>query len=180
MYGIVNQAIKGLVVESFGQENWDKIKEKSGVTEVSFLNNEAYPDKVTYDLAIAAADVLELPLSEVLNAFGEYWVLKTGKEKYGDLMASGGSNLKDFLINLPNFHSRVMLMYPNITPPSFKVEEVKDQSLHLHYISHRPGLKDFVVGLIQGLGKMYDTPVKSELLQSRDAGADREVFLIEW
>jgi len=121
-----------------------------------------------------------MPLSNVLNAFGEYWVLKTGKEKYGDLLASGGSHLKEFLVNLPNFHSRVMLMYPNLTPPSFKVEEVKDRSLHLHYISHRPGLKDFVVGLIQGLGKMYDTPVKSELLSDRDEGDDHEIFLVEW
>ena len=36
---------------------------------------------------------------KVLNAFGEWWILKTGKEKYGGLMEAGGNNLKEFLVN---------------------------------------------------------------------------------
>jgi hypothetical protein len=40
-------------------------------------------------------------------------VLKTTKEKYGGLMEAGGNDLKEFLINLPLFHNRVMLIYPS-------------------------------------------------------------------
>ncbi len=40
MYGLVNQAIQGLVIDNFGTENWNKIKQKAGVTEESFLSNE--------------------------------------------------------------------------------------------------------------------------------------------
>jgi len=38
-------------------------------------------------------------------------VLKTAKEKYGSMMESGGNNLKEFLVNLPEFHNRFMMMY---------------------------------------------------------------------
>lgn len=95
-------------------------------------------------------------------------------------MATGGHSLKEFLINLPNFHNRVSLIYPNLAPPEFMVTEVGDNSLNLHYISHRPGLKEFVRGLIEGLGILYEQEVQIELLQSRDEGAQHEIFRVSW
>jgi hypothetical protein len=121
-----------------------------------------------------------MSVADVLVAFGEWWVIKTTTEKYPGLMDSGGDNLRDFLVNLPNFHNRVMLIYPKLTPPEFKVSEVAENSLHLHYFSKREGLKDFVRGLIQGLGKMFNTPLTIELLQSRDEGSSHEIYKINW
>ena len=123
---------------------------------------------------------MNIPLSDVFITFGEYWVIKTGKEKYGSLMEAGGSNLKEFLKNLPAFHNRIMLMYPKLTPPEFKVSHEEENSLHLHYFSKREGLKDFVRGLVQGLGKMYNTPVEIILVNDRDKGDDHEVFKVSW
>lgn len=180
MYGIVNKAIQGLVSENFGEETWQQIKLKSGITHDSFLSNEPYPDEVTYKLAGAASEVLKMPVENVLIAFGEYWILKTGMQHYGSLMKSGGNDFKEFMINLPNFHSRVMLIYPNLTPPEFKISDVKDNELLLHYYSTRQGLKHFVYGLVQGLGKMYKVDTTITILKSRDEGHDHEIFKIEW
>jgi hypothetical protein len=85
MYGIVNKAIKGLVKDQFGDEAWEKIKTKSSVHDDLFLSNEPYPDQTTFALATAASEVLNLSLKDILIAFGEYWILKTGQESYGDL-----------------------------------------------------------------------------------------------
>jgi hypothetical protein len=180
MYGIVNKAVKGLILENYGETTWEKIKAKSGVDIDIFLSNEPYDDSVTYQLAAGAAEVLGISLAEVLIALGEYWILKTGMQNYGSLMESGGDNLKDFLTNLPNFHSRVMLMFPNLQPPEFRISDQANSSLHVHYYSEREGLQDFVQGLLQGLGKMYHTPVKVALLQSRPQGHDHEVFAVSW
>lgn len=180
MYGIVNKAIQGLVTENFGAPAWERIKERSGIKEDLFLSSESYPDSMTYELAGAASEVLETPLRDILIAFGEYWIMKTGKESYGSLMQSGGSSLPEFLINLPNFHSRVMLMYPNLEPPEFQITSQKENSLHLHYYSHREGLQDFVYGLIKGMGKLFDTETSVTMIESRHEGSDHEVFLVEW
>jgi len=180
MYGIVNKAIHGLVTENFGHEAWEKIKETSGIHIDNFMSNEPYDDSVTYSLATAAAEVLEMPLSDVLVAFGEYWILKTGMQNYGSLMEAGGDNLQEFLENLPNFHSRVMLMFPDLNPPEFRISDASEGDLKVHYYSHRPGLQDFVVGLLSGLGKMYDTKVNVNLIASRDEGADHEIYHITW
>ena len=180
MYGIVNKAIERLVIEGFGVQKWEDIKQRSGVDIDFFISNEPYNDDVTYALAIATAAELKITVADVLVAFGEYWILKTGKERYGDLMEAGGDNLKEFLINLPTFHNRIMLMYPKLTPPEFKVSDIDGNSLHLHYFSKREGLKDFVRGLMQGLGKLYQTPVHLEIINDRDNGDHHEIFKVSW
>lgn len=178
MYGIINKAIEELVTHQFGEDKWQLVKEKGNITEDYFISTEAYDDQITYALAGSIAEVMEIPLSAVLIAFGEWWILKTGKERYGSLMASGGSTLRDFLINLPDFHTRVMLMYPKLTPPEFKITDVSDDSLHVHYYSEREGLLEFVRGLLQGLSKLYNTETKIEVVTSREEGHDHDVFKV--
>ncbi|MFD1293700.1 heme NO-binding domain-containing protein [Lutibacter holmesii] len=180
MYGIVNKAIQDLVTETFGEDKWEAVKEKSGVDVDFFLSNEPYEDSITYELVGAASEVLGISAGDVLQAFGEWWVLKTGKEKYGGLMESGGNNLKEFLVNLPLFHNRIMLMYPKLTPPEFKVSDIEESSIHVHYHSEREGLQEFVRGLMSGLGKMYEVDVNVELLQSRSDGSSHEIFKVSW
>ena len=58
--------------------------------------------------------------------------------------------------------------------------DVESNSLNLHYFSKRDGLADFVVGLLQGISKLFDTETKVTLLESRDQGHDHEVFHIKW
>ncbi len=180
MYGIVNKAIEDLVKVNFGEEKWEAVKRRSGVEVDYFLSNEPYDDAITYQLAGAVSEEMHMPVGKVLEAFGEWWVLKTGKEKYGGLMQAGGHNLKEFLVNLPLFHNRIMLMYPKLTPPEFQITHVEDNSVHVHYFSKREGLQEFVRGLLYGLGKMYETPVIIDLLESRDDGKNHEIFKVSW
>ena len=178
MYGLVNQAIQGLVVDNFGEDNWKAIKQKAGVTEEAFLSNEIYDDSITFNLAVSASEVLNIPLADVLKTFGKYWIIKVGNEKYGPLMKSGGDNFIDFIVNLPNFHSRVMLIYSDIKPPEFIVEKATDSQLKLHYYSTRQGLTDFMFGLIQGLGELYQTPINIKLIADRRNGDEHDIFEI--
>ena len=180
MYGLVNKSIQDLITTSFGIDKWIAIKEKSGVDIDYFISTEPYDDAITYLLAEAASEELGISVADVLFTFGEWWILKTGNEKYGGLMKAGGSNLKEFLINLPLFHDRIMLIYPNLMPPEFKVEEVQDNSLVLHYFSEREALVDFMKGLISGLGKMFNTPVEIGHINSKESGHTHEVFKVSW
>jgi hypothetical protein len=180
MYGIVNKAIESLIIENFGIDKWESIKLRSGIDIDFFISTEPYDDDITFKLATAASEEMNMPVSDIMIAFGEWWVIRTTKEKYGGLMEAGGSNLKEFLVNLPLFHNRVMLIYPKLTPPEFKVTEVMENSINLHYFSKREGLQEFVRGLIQGLGIMHNTPVKIDLLQSRLQGSSHEIFNVSW
>lgn len=180
MYGMVNKAVEEMVLLHFGSDTWEEIKRAAGLDLEMFISNNGYADEVTYQLVGAASKILNLPTEQILHAFGEHWVLKTAEEGYGYLMAAGGSSLGEFLNNLPNFHARVSLIFPNLQPPIFRVSDVTTESLHLHYFSHRPGLQPFVEGLLSGLAKRFQTHARISVLQNREQGADHGVFLVEW
>jgi hypothetical protein len=180
MYGIVNKAIEELVTDKFGAQVWNAVKMKSGIKVDFFLSNEAYDDEITYQLANAASSVLGIELKEVLNLFGEWWIMHTCKEKYGAMMNAGGSSLRAFILNLPRFHDRAFLMYPKLAPPEFKTIELDEHHIMLHYFSNREGLQEFVRGLLQGLAKFFDDPVTIELVESRLNNNHHEIFKISW
>jgi len=180
MYGMVNRAVEELVVARFGHARWLEIRDRAGVDVEEFVSSEGYDDKITYDLVAAGSEVLGLTPEQILEAFGEHWVLETAAKGYDHLLAAAGSTLPEFLDNLPDFHSRIMLMMPKLEPPEFRVSEREDDSLVLHYHSHRPGLQPFVIGLIKGLAKRFDTDVEVELRAGRHTGLEHDEFLIRW
>lgn len=180
MYGIVNKAIEELVIEKFVHQKWEAVKERSGVDIDYFVSIEPYDDDITFLLANAVAEKMSLSIGEVLRAFGEWWVQHTARRKYSGMMEAGGSTLMQFLKNLPQFHNRVMLIYPRLTPPEFSTSHIEDSSIWIHYRSTREGLQEFVFGLLSGLSVFYQTPATIELVQSRDTGSDHEIYKVFW
>lgn len=179
MYGMVNKALQNMVLEAHGEEVWEQIRTRAGVDVEVFISNEGYPDEITYQLAGAASEVLQAPVEDLLRAFGSYWVLKTARQGYGELMAAGGRTLREFLLNLPNLHTRVCLIFPHLRPPEFSCSDVAANSLRLRYRSTRQGLTPFVVGLVEGLGEMFETPVVVTLVPGAH-GPGRDEFLVSW
>jgi hypothetical protein len=180
MYGMVNKGVADLVINRYGEEKWKEILDKAKVETEAFISMESYPDEVTYSLIGATSEVLKISTKEVLELFGEYWISFTAQEGYGHLMDMAGANLTDFLKNLDRLHSSVGHIMPKLNPPSFKCTDIKPDSLKLHHYSDRPGLEDMVTGLIKGLGKRFKTKCEVTLLESKTAGSDHNVFLVEW
>lgn len=180
MYGIVNKALHDLIVGEYGEAVWQEIKSRAEVDVEVFIGTQGYPDSVTYSLVGAASEVLGRSAEELLETFGKHWVLKTAPEVYPDLIQSGGKTLREFLVNLPNFHARVALILPHLEPPEFACTDVAKDSLTLHYYSKREGLAPLVKGMIVALGDMYGSPVSIVHSQSRGSGADHDAFRVSW
>ncbi len=180
MYGLVNQAIEDLVTGSAGPQVWAAVLRRAGCDIQVFISNESYDDAITYRLVGAVAEELQVPADEILRRFGRHWVLQTARDSYGPLLANGGATLEEFLRNLPNFHHRVVLIFPALRPPNFSVVDASPGRIRLRYESHRPGLAQFVVGLLHGLGEMYATPVTVTHESRRDDGAAHDDFVVRW
>lgn len=178
MHGIVNQAIQGLITDKYGADKWLEIKQRCSLSVDYFISNESYDDDITYDIIGIASEFLNVDANEILEEFGIYWVTVTGMEKYGDLMRAGGQNFTHFVLNLPNFHSRVMLIFPKLNPPEFNVEQVSEKQLILHYYSTRDGLSSFVIGLIKGIGIIYNTPIETKTILSEKNDFQHDIIEI--
>ena len=95
-------------------------------------------------------------------------------------MEMAGSSLPEFLHNLDDLHARVSVNFPQLVPPSFDTEELEEGGMELHYHSSRQGLAPLVIGLVEGLGDRFDTPVEVEQLVCRSEGADHDVFSVRY
>lgn len=180
MYGLVNQAIEDLVQERFGRHRWESIRARAKTDVASFVSMKSYPDEVTYNLVAAASVELGVPVAELLEAFGEYWTLYTARKGYGELLTLGGSTFLEFLQNLDALHGHVAATFPELRPPIFWCSDITGGSVRLHYRSDRPGLAPMVIGLVRGLGKMFNTAVTIAQVASRSDGADHDEFQITY
>lgn len=181
MYGLVNKAIQDLVCEKFGEDKWIEIKKLSNFEDDFFIGLQAYPDSLTYDLVKNASRVLGADASVVMEAFGEYWILYTANEGYGEMLDLAGDNLSDFLNNLDMLHNRVNNIMPQLVAPQFSTRNETNNSIELEYRSKREGMAPMVVGLLRGLGKRFNKEqLKIEHIQQKNDVNDCHVFRLEW
>lgn len=160
MYGLINSSLQSMIREKFGEDEWLKVLERSGVPEDSFLTMRGYDDALTYQLAGAASDVLGAPVEDCLEMFGEYWVLQTATKSYGMLMDASGDSMVEFLANMNSLHDRITGTFLNYVPPEFLVESLEPPRYRIHYISKRKGLIPFVDGLLKGLAIRFGSELE--------------------
>lgn len=180
MYGLVNKAVRDLIVDNFDEAKWEEIADSVGVDH-HFISMENYNDSVTYDLVGAASKLLDLPAEQILTQFGSHWIRFTATEGYGHLFTLFGDTLEEFLDGLGNdLHARVALTMPDLKPPEFKIEKLAENRFHVHYMSHRKGLTPMVKGLLEGLTERFGEPSKVTHLRTEpDEALTHEVFEIE-
>ncbi len=177
MYGLVNNGIRDLVLETAGEDAWDEIRNQAGCPERDFISMQNYPDGLTYNLVAAASEHLNVPAQDLLQSFGKHWITFTGDQGYGPLLTMAGDDLAGFLSNLDAMHSRISLSFPDLDPPSFQAEEEPDGSILLRYYSNREGLAPMVLGLLQGVASRFDGSIEIQHSAKRaDSGHDEFVI----
>ena len=165
MYGMVNQAVRSMIIERYGQATWSKIHLEAGAPG-TFTAMEPYDDSITYDLVAAVCRELSVEPTTVLRAFGEYWVANIATVHYERIMNSSGVSFTDFLGNLDHMHQRIRVAFPAYDPPSFRSKPIDDSSIQLDYYSKRQGLLPFVEGLLQGLAMHFSVQIEIEHIDS--------------
>ncbi len=180
MYGLVNKAIKDLVVKGYGEEKWLEICKLSNFEDEDFIDMETYPDSLTYSLVGSASKVSGVDATKILELFGEHWILYTADEGYGEMMNLSGSTFIEFLNNLNLLHERINNLMPDLKAPDFQTRNEKSNSVELEYRSDREGFIPMLKGLIIGLGKRFEMEVQVKQIEFKNQGAQCDVMLIEW
>lgn len=169
MYGLVNEAIRGMVLASYDEPTWLAIAEEAGVDD-EFISMHSYDDADTYALVSVASEKLGIPAEQILEGFGRHWINFTAQEGYGSLVDMMGDSLEVFLRQLgDDMHARVVSAMPQLRPPEFFVEEISATEFIIRYRSHRRGLSSMVKGLLDGLGDKYSRRVDVTMLSSDDS-----------
>ena len=180
MYGLVTKAFQDMVIQGHGEDAWQRIRKEAGLDDERVISLKNYPDSLTFRLVSAACHQLGAEANSILEAFGEYWVLYTAEEGYGDMLDFTGSTLPEFLNNLNLLHLRVKNIMPELRPPAFSCENEIENSVELIYESSRDGLSPMVTGLLVSLGKRFDKALKVEQTVFKKDGNGPDRFFIQW
>jgi predicted hydrocarbon binding protein len=172
MKGVINKGIQELVLDKFGSEAWEKIKQSAGCSEPFFAASNDYPDEMSVALIQAASQVSGLPAEVVCIEFGKYWVNHTGKDTYPSYYTMAGTNARQFLLSMGKVHEHVTRSILNASPPGLEYEELPDGKLLMHYRSSRR-LCAVLRGLILGVGEHFDEKLDVKELRCFHKGADR-------
>lgn len=176
MYGLVNIAVKDLVVSNFGEDKWQAILNTADIDDADFASMEAYDDAISYSLVGAATEVLGLDAETILQTFGEYWITYTAEKGYGPILDMAGNNFGEFLKNLNTLHDNVAISFPDLKPPFFEVDDVGENEWRLQYFSEREGLVPMMVGLLNGLAKKFDATLEFSHSPGEKDGQTFELF----
>lgn len=178
MYGLVNRAVEDLVKQMKGDDGWRRVCAHAQVGADGFVAVQSYPDEVTQRLVGSVSREMALPPEQVLEAFGEHWILYTAEQGYGDMLRHAGSDVREVLINLDDMHSRIETAFPEMSPPHFAVEDRADGEFDLVYESTRDGLAPMVLGLVRGLALRFGQRIEIEHTEGRAPGRPRDRFRV--
>ncbi|XP_072524856.1 guanylate cyclase soluble subunit beta-2-like isoform X2 [Salminus brasiliensis] len=183
MYGFINTCLKSLVIDKFGDDTWDKLRDAAGVQD-TFMTYEVYKDEITVRLVAEACKLLGVEASVVLRQFGEYFFEFCKRSGYDHMLRTLGANLFEFIENLDALHGYLSLSYKEMNAPSFRVEKNSDGTMLLHYYSDRRGLCHIVPGIIGAVAKdFFNSRIEMEIVNQmeeveRTGKKEHIVFLI--
>ncbi len=171
MYGLINIAIRELVLRDHGEARWQEIVARAAPSPADFVGMQTYPDEITYRLVAASSDVLRVPASDLLRAFGRFWATDVAPKHYREIFDLMGRSLAELLPNLHRLHDRITTLMPQLEPPTFAFARQADGALWLRYESQRPGLAPMVIGVLEGFATVFRERVEVTQVAHRDAAS---------
>jgi len=177
MYGLVNKAVRDMLIEKHGMSRWEEICRRAGCPSDEFLPLKSYPDDWTYRIIRSASELLDVPEGELLEELGVYWIRFTANEGYGDLMDLFGRDFRSCLRNLDQMHDRMGALMPELQPPKFRVFDSGPREILVEYTSKRRDLAPMVLGILKGLGRKFNERIEVSLMPE-DHGDHTRAFRV--
>lgn len=177
MYGIIYVAIKDYAEAAFSPDIWQSILDESGLS-VNLNSTELpYNEDKIFSFAEAICKVCNTPMDTVLYGMG-YQVPVTTSQKYPEVMLSRGDSLQEYLLNLPAFHNRISLIYPELTPPEFRITQADDNGIEIQYLYNRKDITPYVLGYLSGITRYFNQ--SGEVKVSPATDSRHLAFNISW
>lgn len=160
MHGMIFAELKKFVSRGFGDEEWFKVSQEAGVTRVSNLATESYPDSELFALVRAASRRTGIPTRELLLQFGEFIVPDLMKV-FGAFVDKSWGAL-ELLENTESvIHRAVRLQDPKAEPPKLRIRRNGPDEVTIVYTSARK-LCAVAIGIIRGVATHYGEAISVE------------------
>jgi predicted hydrocarbon binding protein len=169
MHGIIFAELKKFVHRRFGEDAWIQISNDAGVTRVSNLATESYPDSELFALVAAASRVSGVAAPELLKQFGEFMVPDLMKV-FSAFVDTRWGALELLEHTESVIHRAVRLQDAKAEPPKLHIRRSGPDEVTIIYTSSRK-LCAVARGIIQGVAAHYKEPLQIDETTCMHTGA---------
>ena len=177
MLGLVNKAIENFTIDSYGDQLWQEVVQQNSEFEPCFELMLKYPDRLTFDPALAAA--LNRPQLDVLEDLGTYLVSHKNGQTLRRLLRFGGQNYEEFLISLDELNERSEIALSGLALPALRIERHSGALFHLVVGQGWPGFEAVMIGILRALADDYGALVWIEPIEPLRGMCRIEIKMLE-
>jgi hypothetical protein len=178
MYGMIHKSLQDMICEEYGKAKWEEVFINSKANDEAFLSLNNYSDNIAYSIISSASRILNIPAEQFLKEFGIYWVLKTAKNNYSNLINQYGKNSFELLTNINSMHEKIASVFINYAPPIIETKRIDTSTLHILYRSTRKGFTPFMLGIIEGLAVYFDENIVIEYVRRHETSVGETTTFI--
>ena len=149
MYGILLEPLREAVVDLYGADTWEEVRQEASLNCFQFLTHDTYKEEIFERLVEAVSAVTGTARSDVMEELGGAFVRFVARAGYEDILRVQGRRLRHFIDGIDNIHEYVRKIYPAMQAPSFRCEDESETGFTVHYCSRRAGLATYVVGQLK-------------------------------
>jgi hypothetical protein len=158
MHGLIHSELKRFTETVYGAEVWRQVLARAGFKDKLYLTVRPYADEEAVAIVAAAAELLDVPVPVVLEAFGRF-TAPALMRMYASRVDPAWGTLEMLLNTEHTIHSVVRSTQPGAEPPTLRFERVDERSVRLEYRSER-GMAAVARGIIQGVADFYGDVVE--------------------
>ncbi|WP_423187752.1 heme NO-binding domain-containing protein [Alishewanella sp. d11] len=177
MKGMIFNVLEEMVIEKLGMAAWNTLLTEHAPPGRVYVSAKNYDDSELFALAAAVANTLNLPLADVVRAFGHY-LFQGLAERHIDVVQRF-ANFNELVMGIHNvIHVEVNKLYVDPALPTIRCEQLSDTQIKMIYQSPRK-LCLCAEGLLYGAAEYYQHTIHIQHDQCMHQGATHCELVIE-
>lgn len=182
MIGNINMVFYEYISLKHSPEIWIDVADKLHLKEQFVVPGSAYPDQLTYRIALTASQILNQDINELLYQLGQYYVVEVMHNQYDNIKVLPGKSLRDIIDYLPTYHNRLGIIQPHLKLPTFLTRPLGENAYEIWYKGEAVSDSSFILGLLGGLIQLYNYGVNAIVKQTKKRSSQEQfdVYEIRW
>lgn len=155
MHGIVNRALQGFIIETYGNDVWAEVRAIADLRIDEFEAMLHYDDALTVACFQAVTQVMHQDQVSVLEDLGTFLITHPPLDPLRRLLRFGGTSFTDFVLSLDELADRGRMAMPDIELPEISVRQVDATQFELHATWRLAGIGPILLGALRAMADDY-------------------------
>jgi hypothetical protein len=171
MHGMIFSELENYTEAKHGRGTWNALLRRANLDNRIYLAVQEYPDSEIISLVMAASSMTELPVSAVLEDFGQF-IVPALMRMYGHLLRPEWRAIDVIEHTEGTVHAVVRVQRPGAQPPHLTTQRLSLNEVLLVYTSSRK-MCGLAIGIGVGLGQHYGEKIVANQTMCMHRGATR-------